>query len=73
MADVLASGAEHAARIAVRPGGTAVNAAVAAARLGARASVIGAVGDDAAGRMIRAELGLLGVRAELEVVAGAAS
>lgn len=50
-----------------------MNAAAAAVRLGADATVIGAVGDDAAGRMIRAELGALGVHAELDVVPGAAT
>ena len=57
LVDVIAAGAGHGARISVRPAGSAFNAAVAAAAAGAEASVIGTVGDDAAGRMILAELG----------------
>jgi sugar/nucleoside kinase (ribokinase family) len=46
--------------------GSAVNAARAAARLGARAGVAGAVGDDSVGRVIESEVAALGV--EVHVV-----
>ena len=39
-------------RIELRPGGSAANAALTAARLGARAAVVGRVGSDAAGRLV---------------------
>lgn len=71
LVDVVATGVGHDARIRVRPGGSAFNAAVAAAAAGADAAVIGAVGDDAAGRMILAELEALGVSAQVSVDAGA--
>jgi len=68
MVDVLVTGPPgHQARIRVRPGGAAANAAVWAAVCGADATVVGAVGDDPAGRSIRAELEARGVRAELRV------
>jgi sugar/nucleoside kinase (ribokinase family) len=51
------------APIAVRAGGVAVNAAVAAARLGADASVVGRVGCDPAAAAIRRALELEGVDA----------
>jgi sugar/nucleoside kinase (ribokinase family) len=70
LVDVLAEGSEHDARIRVRPGGSAFNAAVAAVEAGAQATVVGAVGDDPAGRMILAELRRRGVRAEVSVVPG---
>jgi sugar/nucleoside kinase (ribokinase family) len=47
--------------IELRPGGSAANAALAAARLGARALVIGRVGADAAGRLVRDALAEAGV------------
>ncbi len=62
LVDVVAAGAGHGARIRLRPAGSAFNAAVAALAAGAEASVIGTVGDDAAGRMIVRELEAHGVR-----------
>ena len=53
------------------PGGNALNVAVQAARLGARASYVGAVADDPAGRLIRRALAAEGVDvARLRVVPG---
>jgi sugar/nucleoside kinase (ribokinase family) len=48
-------------RIELRPGGSAANAALAAARLGARAAVVGRVGADAAGRLVADALAAAGV------------
>ena len=48
-------------RIELRAGGSAANAALAAARLGARAAVVGRVGADAAGRLVADELAAAGV------------
>jgi ribokinase len=59
--DVAAAGEGHAARIRLAPGGSAPNAAAAAARAGAAASVVGKIGDDPAGRMVVAELTRAGV------------
>ena len=56
----VAGGRVH-GRIELRAGGSAVNAALAAARLGARAAVIGRVGADAAGRLVADELAAAGV------------
>jgi sugar/nucleoside kinase (ribokinase family) len=68
MLDVIASGGSgHGARIRPQPGGSAANAAVWAAACGAEATVIGRVGDDAAGRMIHWELEARGVRAALSI------
>ena len=55
---------------ALRPAGSAFNAAVAAVAAGAEATVIGTVGDDPAGRMILAELAERGVHAEVTVADG---
>ncbi len=52
-------------RIELRPGGSAANAALAAARLGARAAVVGRVGADAAGRLVADGLAAAGVEAML--------
>jgi len=72
LVDVLASGPPgHTARIRLRPGGSAANAAVWAAASGAEATVFGTVGDDAGGRMLCAELQARGIRAELRVDPGA--
>jgi len=64
------------APVSVRAGGSAVNAAVAAAGLGASAAVVGRVGGDAAGELIRAALAAAGVDAQLarddEVATGVA-
>ena len=48
-------------RIELRAGGSAANAALAAARLGANAAVVGRVGADAAGRLVADELAAAGV------------
>lgn len=48
-------------RIELRAGGSAANAGLAAARLGARAAVVGRVGADAAGRVVTDELAAAGV------------
>jgi ribokinase len=71
LVDVLAEGSGHDARIRVEPGGSAFNAGVAAVRAGADATVFGSVGDDAAGRLIVAELEAGGVRVEVAVSDGA--
>jgi sugar/nucleoside kinase (ribokinase family) len=70
LVDVIAAGAGHGARIRVRPAGSAFNAAAAAVAAGAEASVIGTVGDDAAGRMILAELAALGVGSDVTIAPG---
>ena len=67
MVDVVASGKGHSARIATEPGGSALNAAGWAAELGADATVVGRVGDDAAGRLLLSELALRGVRADVSI------
>ena len=55
------SGGRVHGRIELRAGGSAANAALAAARLGARAAVVGRVGADAAGRLVADELAAAGV------------
>ena len=55
------AGARVHGRIELRAGGSAANAALAAARLGARAAVIGRVGADAAGRLVADSLAAAGV------------
>lgn len=70
LVDVLAEGAGHDARIRVAPAGSSFNAAAAAAAAGADATVVGTVGDDAAGRMILTELAARGVHAEVTVADG---
>jgi sugar/nucleoside kinase (ribokinase family) len=47
--------------IELRAGGSAVNAAIAAARVGARVAVVGRVGTDAAGRLVTDALAAAGV------------
>ncbi|TYK42704.1 ribokinase [Actinomadura decatromicini] len=49
------------ADLATHPGGKGANQAVAAARLGARAALVGRVGDDGHGRLLRASLAAAGV------------
>lgn len=56
MVDVVVAGRGHDAVARLGPGGTAANTAAWAASLGARATAVGAVGDDAAGRFLRDEL-----------------
>ena len=63
----LAPGEPRHAPVRLRAGGTAVNAALAAASAGSRAVVVGRVGNDAAGRLIRAELAAAGVEPLLSV------
>ncbi len=65
--DVTASGRGHDSTIDVRPGGSAVNSALAARALGAEASVVGRAGDDAPGRLLRAELARAGITPRLQV------
>jgi ribokinase len=55
------------APVRVRPGGSAVNAALAAAELGATAAVVGCVGADIAGHTIRDEVDGRGVDARFSV------
>jgi ribokinase len=64
------SGALHEA-IRVCAGGSAVNAARAARRLGARAAVVGRVGDDPAGVALADDLRRTGIDAFLEIDTGA--
>ena len=59
--------------IRVRAGGSAVNAARTASRLGARAAVVGRVGDDPAGLALAEELRRSGIDTLLEEVADAAT
>ncbi|HEX3806323.1 MAG TPA: PfkB family carbohydrate kinase [Gaiellaceae bacterium] len=54
-------------QVSVGAGGSAVNAARAAARLGARAAVVGTVGNDPIGRAIADELAAAGIEAHLAV------
>jgi len=56
MIDVVVAGRGHEGIARLGPGGTAANAAAWAASLGARSTAAGAVGDDAGGRFLRAEL-----------------
>jgi sugar/nucleoside kinase (ribokinase family) len=67
MIDVVVAGPGHDAVARLGPGGTAANTAVWAASLGARSTAIGAVGDDAGGRFLRAELERRGVETFLAV------
>jgi sugar/nucleoside kinase (ribokinase family) len=67
MVDVLVSGGGHDARMILTPGGSAFNAAATAAALGADATVVGRIGDDAAGRLLLSELKAHGVRPEIAV------
>jgi ribokinase len=67
MVDVLVSGSGHDARMVLTPGGSAFNAASTAAALGADATVVGRVGDDAAGRLLLAEAAARGVRSRIAV------
>ena len=67
MLDLAVSGAGHDATVRIRPGGCAANAAVWAAACGADTTVVGRVGDDLAGRALRAALEERGVEARLAV------
>jgi sugar/nucleoside kinase (ribokinase family) len=70
MLDISATGDGHDARISVRPGGSAANAAVWADSCGAEATVIGFVGDDLAGQALARELEERNVRTSLSVIRG---
>ena len=59
--------------IGVAAGGSAVNAALAAARLGARAAVVGSVGDDTLGDALAAQLAAAGVLSFLTRIDGLAT
>ncbi len=61
-------GSDVAGSVRVLPGGSAANFAVWVARLGARSSFIGAVGDDYAGGFLRADLEREGVITHLQRV-----
>jgi sugar/nucleoside kinase (ribokinase family) len=61
MIDVVVAGRGHDAIARLAPGGTAANTAVWAASLGAEATALGSIGDDAGGRLLRAELVRRGV------------
>jgi sugar/nucleoside kinase (ribokinase family) len=61
MVDVVVAGRGHDAVARFGPGGTAANTAAWAASVGARSTAVGAIGDDAAGRLIRDELVRRGV------------
>lgn len=72
MLDVrLPAGSERHGTIASLAAGSAVNAALAAARLGARAGVAGAVGDDSVGRVIELDLEATGIEVHLMRIEGA--
>jgi len=61
----LLSGSDVSGTVRLLPGGSAANVAVWAARLGAHAAFIGAVGDDPAGAVLQADLTREGVRTHL--------
>lgn len=67
MVDVTVAGRGHDARVRLAPGGTATNAALSAARVGADVTTIGRVGDDAAGRMLERELVERGISSQLGI------
>jgi ribokinase len=66
-------GTRQHASVEVSAGGSAANAAVAAARLGVTSAVVGAIGDDAIGAALESELGDRGVVALLRRVDGVAT
>jgi sugar/nucleoside kinase (ribokinase family) len=63
----LARGGDVHGRVRLRPGGSAANAAVWAASTGAEARVVGRVGEDTAGRIVRESLTERGVDAVVSV------
>jgi sugar/nucleoside kinase (ribokinase family) len=67
MVDITATGSGHAAKITLAAGGAAANAAVWAGACGAESTVVGRVGDDLAGRAVRAAIESRNVRADLSV------
>lgn len=64
----LAHGGDVHGRVFIQPGGTSANAAVWAVSAGASATVVGAVGADVPGRLLREALEARGVRAALVAV-----
>ncbi len=70
-AGALARGGDVHGRVVLQPGGSAANAAVWGAWAGARTGLIGRVGDDVGGRVLREALAERGVRADLVVDAEA--
>jgi sugar/nucleoside kinase (ribokinase family) len=71
MVDVVVAGGGHDAVARLGPGGTAANVTAWAASLGADAVAVGAVGNDAAGRFLRAELERRGVEASFACIESA--
>jgi sugar/nucleoside kinase (ribokinase family) len=69
----LRTGGDVHGRVRVRPGGSAVNAAVWAAASGARVRLHGRVGDDLAGRLVSEAMGSRGVEAVLAVDPGSST
>ena len=65
--DGLEEGGDVHGRVLVRPGGSAANAAVWAAEVGARARVHGRIGSDVAGALLRDELIARGVEPALAI------
>src|SRR5512139_3723242 len=70
-AGALARGGDVHGEVRVEPGGSAANVAVWAAEAGASVRLHGCVGDDDAGRILRASLARHGVEDALSVAAGA--
>jgi sugar/nucleoside kinase (ribokinase family) len=67
MVDVGILGSGHAATVRVRPGGSSANVAVWTVTAGGRAAVVGRVGDDLPGRLVRTALAERGVEPVLAV------
>src|SRR5947207_13940119 len=67
----LSPGGDVHGQVRIRPAGAGANTAVWAAWAGARVRLHGAVGDDAAGRMVAEALAARGVEARLAVKPGA--
>jgi len=72
-APALARGGDVNGRVRIRPGGAGGNAAVWAARAGARVRLVGRVGDDVPGSIVRRTLEARGVEAALETDADVAT
>jgi sugar/nucleoside kinase (ribokinase family) len=68
---VLETSREAAGSVSIHAGGSAANFAVAASHVGARVRFVGRVGDDAAGRMLVAELERAGVVPSVVMASGA--
>jgi sugar/nucleoside kinase (ribokinase family) len=67
MVDVAVGGAGHAGAVRIHAGGSSAGVAAWAAAAGARSTVVGRVGDDLPGRLLRAALDERGVRTLLTV------